>query len=67
MSLGCDLISIWMVTLFVGSTIDAPRLGLPLITERSVYTKSVGVHATWNCRMGMLYSRVRMWERGCEG
>jgi hypothetical protein len=51
---GCDLISILVVVLFVRSTIDAPRAGLPPICEPSAYIKSECIHATWNCVIGVL-------------
>jgi hypothetical protein len=39
---GCDFISTWVVVLVVGSTLEAPRVGLPVIREPSLYMKADG-------------------------
>ena len=50
----CDLISIWVMGSLVGSTIDASRVGLPVICEPFVYIKYDGSHVAWNCVIGVL-------------
>ena len=64
---GCDFISILVVILVVGSTMEAPRVGLPVICEPSVYMKSDGCHAAWTSFMGMLSDCVEGWGRGGRG
>lgn len=41
---GCDLISVCVMVFVRGLTTPAPRVGLPLICEPSVHTKSWGFH-----------------------
>ena len=60
----CDLISMWVVVLVVGSTIEAPRVGLSVICETSVYMKSDGCHAAWKSLMGVLSECVEGWGMG---
>ena len=50
---GCNLISIWVVVLVNGSTMKAPRTGLPVISAPPVYVKSDGLHAGWKCCNGV--------------
>ncbi len=63
--LGCDLISMWVVVLFDGSTTDAPMVGLPFIWDPFVHMKFVGVHAALNCCMEVL--PIRRGDGGCVG
>ncbi len=42
-------------------------MGLPLICDLSVYMKSVGVHAAWNRRMGVVSFRVGVCGGGGYG
>ena len=62
---GCDLISICVMVLCLGSTTDALSVGFPVICDPYVYMKSVGVHAARNFRIGV----VSMWDGvgGCGG
>jgi len=62
---GCDFICMWGVVLVVGSTMEAPRMGLPVICEPSVYMKSDGCHAAWKCFKVVLSDYVEGW--GVEG
>ena len=55
---GCDFISMCVVVLCLGSTTEAPSVGLLAIYDPFVYMKSVGVHAAWKCRMGAVYMWV---------
>ena len=54
---GCDFISICVVVCVLGLTMDAPRVGLPVTREPSVYMYSLGLQAA---------QYGRMW-RGCFG
>ena len=54
---GCDFISIWVMVWVLGLTMDAPRVGLPVTSEPSVYMYSLGFQAA---------QYGRMW-RGCFG
>ena len=45
----------------VGSTMEAPSVGLPVICEPSVYMKSDGCHAAWKDLMGVLSACVDGW------
>ncbi len=51
---GCDLTSICVVACVEGLTMDAPRAGLPVFCDPSVYIKSQGFQAAWNCLIGYL-------------
>jgi hypothetical protein len=42
---GCDFISMFVVVWVFGLTMDAPRVGLLVTSEPSVYMKSIGFHA----------------------
>ena len=42
---GCDFISICVVVCVFGFTMDAPKMGLPVTREPSVYMYSFGFHA----------------------
>ena len=42
---GCDFISICVVVCVFGLTMDAPKMGLPVTREPSVYMYSFGFHA----------------------
>ena len=60
----CDFITMWVV---VGSMMEAPRVGLPMIYEPSVYMKSDDCHAAWKSRMGVLSDCVEGWGMGGVG
>ncbi len=64
---GYDFISMWVVELLSGFTTEAPCRGLPLICDPSVYMKSVGAHAAWNIRMGVMPCRVGVCGGGGYG
>ena len=57
---GCDFISICVVVCVFGLTMAAPKVGLPVSREPSVYMYSFGFHAAWNGRMW------GGWVRGCS-
>ena len=48
---GCDFISMCVMVLVFGLTMDAPRVGLPVTRDPSVYMKSARFHAPWYGRI----------------
>ena len=58
---GCDLMLMCVMVLVLGLATPDPRMGLPLICEPSVYTKSRGVHF----RFWGLVCSIRVVVCGC--
>jgi hypothetical protein len=49
---GWDLMSMWVVVCVRGFTIAAPRMGLQVLGDPSVYMKALGSHAATKWRTG---------------